>query len=95
MLATSDVPGGVVNILTGRLSDTVPTLAAHQDVNGLDLTGAAGDAEHAAQLEEIAAGTVKRVLRPPEEEPDWTAAPGLRRLRAWVETKTVWHPTGV
>ena len=95
VLATSDVPGGVVNILTGRLADTVPTLAAHQDVNGLDLTGAAGDTEHAAQLEEIAAGTVKRVLRAPDEEPDWTAAPGLRRLRAWVETKTVWHPTGV
>lgn len=95
VMATSDVPGGVVNILTGRLSDTVPTLAAHMDVNAIDLTGAAGDAEHAAQLEVAAADNLKRVLRAPATEPDWTEDPGLTRLTHFLETKTVWHPIGI
>jgi acyl-CoA reductase-like NAD-dependent aldehyde dehydrogenase len=95
VLATSDVPGGVVNILTGQLSDTVPTLASHLDVNAIDLTGAAGDTEHATELEVAAAENLKRVLRAPEEEPDWTLDPGLRRLTAFLETKTVWHPVGI
>jgi acyl-CoA reductase-like NAD-dependent aldehyde dehydrogenase len=95
VLATSDVPGGAVNVLTGSLSDTVPTLASHMDVNALDLTGAAGDREYAAKLEEAAAENLKRVLRPPDEEPDWSADPGLARLRAFLELKTVWHPIGI
>jgi acyl-CoA reductase-like NAD-dependent aldehyde dehydrogenase len=95
VLATSDVPAGVVNILTGQLTDTVPTLAAHMDVNGIDLTGAAGDTEHAAQLEVAAAENLKRVLRAPAEEPDWSADPGTGRLTAFLETKTVWHPIGI
>jgi acyl-CoA reductase-like NAD-dependent aldehyde dehydrogenase len=94
VLATSDVPGGVVNVLTGALSDTAPTLAAHMDVNALDLTGAAGDPAFAADLERAAAENLKRVLRAPEAEPDWFAAPGLERMTAFVETKTVWHPVG-
>jgi acyl-CoA reductase-like NAD-dependent aldehyde dehydrogenase len=95
VLATSDVPGGVVNILTGRLSDTVPTLASHMDVNAIDLTGAAGDTEHSTELEVAAAENLKRVLRAPYEEPDWTLDPGLRRLTTFLETKTVWHPVGI
>jgi acyl-CoA reductase-like NAD-dependent aldehyde dehydrogenase len=95
VLATSDVPGGVVNILTGRLGDTAPWLASHMDVNGIDLTGAAGDTEHARQLEEAAAENLKRVMRPPTEEPDWSEDPGIGRMTSFLETKTVWHPIGV
>ncbi|MDX6301857.1 MAG: hypothetical protein QOF53_3071 [Nocardioidaceae bacterium] len=98
VLATSDVPGGVVNLLTGPLVDTAATLASHMDVNALDLTGAAGDAPEqrafATELEQFAAENLKRVLRAPEQEPDWTAEPGLERLTAFLETKTVWHPIG-
>jgi acyl-CoA reductase-like NAD-dependent aldehyde dehydrogenase len=95
VLATSDMPGGVVNILTGKLSNTAPTLAAHMDVNGLDLTGYAGDAEQSRLLEEAAADNLKRVLRAPDAEPDWSLDPGLERMTTFLETKTVWHPIGV
>jgi acyl-CoA reductase-like NAD-dependent aldehyde dehydrogenase len=95
VLATSDVPGGVVNVLTGRLADTAPWLASHMDVNAIDLTGAAGDEEHARELELAATDNLKRVLRPEPAEPDWTADPGTARLTAFLETKTVWHPIGV
>lgn len=95
VLATSDVPGGVVNILTGRVGDTAPTLASHMDVNAIDLVGAAGDAEHARALEEAAADNLKRVVRAPDAEPDWSLDPGLTRLTAFLETKTVWHPIGI
>jgi acyl-CoA reductase-like NAD-dependent aldehyde dehydrogenase len=93
VLATSDVPGGVVNTLTGRTAELAPWLAAHGDVNALDLTGAA--AGQRIDLARAAAGTVKRVLRVPATEPDWTAMPDITRLRAFVESKTVWHPVGV
>jgi acyl-CoA reductase-like NAD-dependent aldehyde dehydrogenase len=95
VLATSDVPGGVVNILTGRPADTAPWLASHMDVNGIDLTGVAGDPEHARELEESAAENLKRVLRAPATEPDWAEDPGLARMTHFLETKTVWHPIGV
>ena len=95
VLATSDVPGGVVNILTGRVGDTAPWLASHMDVNAIDLTGAAGDTEHARQLEEAATENLKRVVRPPAEEPDWFEDPGIGRMTGFLETKTVWHPIGV
>ncbi|MFC3991947.1 aldehyde dehydrogenase family protein [Actinoplanes siamensis] len=91
--ATSDVPGGVVNVLTGRYAETAPWLAAHADVNALDLTGVES-AELAAELERAAAGTLKRVLRPPAGGADFTADPGLRPMTALLETKTVWHPKG-
>ncbi|MEO3762804.1 aldehyde dehydrogenase family protein [Streptomyces sp. B8F3] len=91
VLATSDVPGGVVNVLSGRTAEIAPTLAAHQDVNAIDLTGA--DAELARELEVAAADNLKRVLRP-RPPYDWTADPGTGRLTAFLETKTVWHPTG-
>ena len=93
VLATSDVPAGVVNMLTGRTAELAPWLAAHGDVNALDLTGAAQTQR--PELEKTAAGTVKRVLRIPATEPDWTKTPDITRLRAFTETKTVWHPIGV
>ncbi len=95
VLATSDVPPGVVNILTGQLADTAPTLASHADVNAIDLTGAAGDPDHARLLEEAAADNLKRVVRADEAEPDWTLDPGLSRVSRFLETKTVWHPKGL
>jgi acyl-CoA reductase-like NAD-dependent aldehyde dehydrogenase len=91
VLATSDLPGGVVNILTGRVAELAPWLASHRDVNALDLTGVAADARPA--LQQAAADNVKRLYVPRHD--DWTADPGTRRLAAFVETKTVWHPIGV
>ncbi len=93
VLATSDLPGGVVNLLTGSVPEIAPWLASHADVNALDLTGA--EPALAAELERTAAETVKRVLPAPAAEPDWTADPGTRRLSAFLELKTVWHPIGV
>lgn len=92
VLATSDVPGGVVNIITGRTAEIAPWLASHGDVNALDLTGAPESLR--ADLERAAAGTVKRVLRNKVSE-DFTVTPDMSRLRAYLETKTVWHPMGV
>jgi acyl-CoA reductase-like NAD-dependent aldehyde dehydrogenase len=94
VLATSDLPGGVVNILTGRATETAPWLAGHADVNAIDLTGVA-DPDLAKALEEAAAENLKRVLRPPATPTDWTADPGIERMTALLETKTVWHPKGV
>src|SRR5215211_2420102 len=89
--ATSDVPAGVVNILTGKITELAPHLAAHADVNALDLTGAS--AELRESLEQAAAETVKRVYVP-KGVPDFIATPGTARLRAFLEIKTVWHPIG-
>lgn len=91
VLATSDVPGGVVNLLTGFTAELAPWLAAHRDVNAIDLTGISPDARGA--LAEAAADNVKRVYVP--RDVDWSADPGTSRLGAFVETKTVWHPIGV
>jgi len=90
VLATSDVPGGVVNILTGRTAELAPVLAGHFDVNAIDLTGAA--AGERADLERLAASNVKRVFSSDE---DWAEAPEPRRMLAFLETKTVWHPVGI
>ncbi len=121
VLATSDVPGGAVNLLTGRTAELAPPLAAHRDINALDLTGAAGAVGvRWGDLAAEAAESVKRVVRPPAgaagggagggggggggsggggdadaAEPDWTAAAHPRRILAFTETKTVWHPKGV
>jgi acyl-CoA reductase-like NAD-dependent aldehyde dehydrogenase len=92
VLATSDLPGGVVNIVTGRAAEIAATLAAHRDVDALDLAGA--PAELATELARAAAVNVKRVLAAPPDEPDWTEPPTPRRILAFVETKTVWHPVG-
>ena len=93
VLATSDVPGGVVNLLTGDSAELGPWLAEHADVDGIDLTGAPPG--RAMEFEREAAGTVKRVVRPQADETDWTADPGLSRMTPFLETKTVWHPIGV
>ncbi|MEE1741863.1 aldehyde dehydrogenase family protein [Streptomyces sp. BE147] len=99
VLATSDLPGGVVNILSGDTAELAAPLASHQDVNAIDLTGA--DTALAKELEIAAADNLKRVLRPRPVDAegeggstDWTADPGTDRLTAFLETKTVWHPTG-
>jgi len=83
-LATSDVPGGVVNLLTGRKKELAPWLAAHMDVNAIDLGGVEGER---AELERLAADNVKRVVRSGEGQSIWHAA-------AFLELKTVWHPIG-
>jgi acyl-CoA reductase-like NAD-dependent aldehyde dehydrogenase len=86
VLATSDVPGGVVNVLTGYRSELAPVLAGHMDVNALDLAGADGEV---AELERLAADNVKRVVRgSADSQSPWEAA-------AFLELKTVWHPIGV
>ncbi|MFD5570174.1 aldehyde dehydrogenase family protein [Streptomyces cadmiisoli] len=90
VLATSDVPGGVVNVLSGRTAEIALPLAAHQDVNAIDLAGA--DDSLAKELEIAAADNLKRVLRP--QPVDYAATPGTDRMTAFLETKTVWHPTG-
>jgi len=93
VLATSDVPGGVVNVITGDAAEVGPWLASHSDVNALDLAGAA-DLDWAA-LEATAAGTLKRVLRPRDGGVHWAATPpGPARILFFTETKTVWHPKG-
>ena len=84
-LATSDVPGGVVNVLTGHRSELAPWLASHMDVNAIDLGGADGDA---LELERAAAANVKRVVHgKPDAQSPWEVA-------AFLELKTVWHPVG-
>ena len=91
VLATSDVPGGVVNVLTGRVAEVGPWLASHMDVNAIDLAGAPGAL--ADDLAVAAAENLKRVVRLPAA--DWAAEPGLERMFGFLETKTVWHPMGV
>ncbi|MEI8105721.1 MAG: aldehyde dehydrogenase family protein [Actinomycetes bacterium] len=86
VLATSDVPGGAVNILTGKRAELAPWLASHMDVNAIDLTGADG---LRTELELAAAENVKRVVL---AKPD---AQSLYEISAFLELKTVWHPIGV
>ena len=84
-LATSDVPGGVVNLLTGNHAELAPVLASHMDVNAIDLCGADGDAP---ELERLAADNVKRVVRGRADvQSPWEIA-------SFLELKTVWHPMG-
>jgi acyl-CoA reductase-like NAD-dependent aldehyde dehydrogenase len=88
MTASSDFPGGVLNIVSGLTAELAPVLAAHEDVDGIDLSGAAP--ERADELAALGAGSIKRVYRPHDNDHD----PSLRRLRAFVETSTVWHTIG-
>jgi acyl-CoA reductase-like NAD-dependent aldehyde dehydrogenase len=84
-IATSDVPGGVVNVLTGFAAELGPWLASHMDVNAIDLCGADGDA---ADLERLAAENVKRVVHgAADAQSPW-------EIGAFLELKTVWHPIG-
>lgn len=89
ILSTSDVPGGVVNVLTGDIAEIGPWLATHLDVNALDLTGV-DDADVARDLEAEAAVNLKRVVRP-----GTSTAQALTRITPFLEHKTVWHPIGV
>ena len=85
-LATADVPGGVVNILTGLREELAPWLAGHMDVNAIDVTGADGEV---AELERLAAENVKRVVRgAADDQSAW-------EISRFLELKTVWHPIGV
>jgi acyl-CoA reductase-like NAD-dependent aldehyde dehydrogenase len=85
VLATSDVPPGAVNILTGRRAELAPWLAGHMDVNAIDVTGADG---LVADIERLAAENVKRVVRAdPEAQSPW-------QIADFLELKTVWHPIG-
>jgi acyl-CoA reductase-like NAD-dependent aldehyde dehydrogenase len=95
VLATSDVPGGVVNLLTGSAETVGPWLASHMDVNAIDLCGLAGSGDLATELEVAAAENLKRVRRAPAAEPDWSEEPELSAMTDYLETKTVWHPIGV
>jgi acyl-CoA reductase-like NAD-dependent aldehyde dehydrogenase len=90
-MATSDLPGGVINLLTGSVDELSPWMASHRDVNCLDLTGVEPAARVALAM--AAADNVKRVYSPASL--DLAADPGMARLGAFVETKTVWHPIGV
>ena len=92
VLATSDVPGGVVNLLTGSTSELVPWLAGHMDVNAIDVTGVPDDL--AAQVDELAAENVKRVHRGPGGDPFEGDAQSPFEITALMEFKTVWHPIG-
>ena len=87
-LAAAALPGGVVNVLTGEVAEISPWLAAHQDVNAIDLAGAPGAL--ADDLAVAAAGNLKRVVR--FVNPDWATEPGLERMFSTLETKTIWHP---
>ena len=87
-LAAAGLPPGVVNVLTGEVAEISPWLAAHQDVNAIDLAGAPGAL--ADDLAVAAAGNLKRVVR--FANPDWSVEPGLERMFATLETKTVWQP---
>jgi acyl-CoA reductase-like NAD-dependent aldehyde dehydrogenase len=83
-IATSDLPGGVVNVLTGFASELAPVLAGHMDVNAIDLAGGNGNAE----LERLAADNVKRVVHGiADGQSPW-------EIQAFLELKTVWHPVG-
>ena len=96
VLATSDVPGGVVNILTGHTAEVAPHLSSHADVNGIDVAGTLGaDDVTWGDLEAAAAETLKRVRRPiTDAEPDFAEEQSLSQILVWTETKTVWHPKG-
>ncbi len=93
-LATSDVPGGVINLLTGKRAELVPWFAKHRDLNALDLTGV-DDAELAADAERTAAESVMRMARPAPDT-DWASgdAESPYVIESFLEHKTVWHPKG-
>ena len=93
VLATSDVPGGVINILTGFKQELTPWLASHMDVNAIDLIGVPEDVLDEAEA--MTAGNVKRVVR--EDIGDWfddATAQSPYAITALMEMKTVWHPMG-
>jgi acyl-CoA reductase-like NAD-dependent aldehyde dehydrogenase len=91
VLATSDVPGGVINVLTGHTAELVPWLAGHMDVNALDTAGVPEDL--LPQVDELAAENVKRLVRA-DGDTDWFVDESPYAVTAFMEMKTVWHPIG-
>ena len=98
-MATSDVPGGVINIISGQRTELVPWLAAHQDLNGIDAYGVPATLRVA--LERAAIENLKRVARPPRagaDPIDWLDDARAQRpewIAAFLKIKTVWHPIGM
>jgi len=92
VLATSDVPGGVVNLLTGAVEELVAWLGGHMDVNAIDVTGVPDDLRE--EVERLAAENVKRLHRAPDADPFSAAAQSPYEITALMESKTVWHPVG-
>jgi acyl-CoA reductase-like NAD-dependent aldehyde dehydrogenase len=94
VLATSDVPGGAVNILTGFTAELVPWLAGHMDVNAIDITGV--PEEQRDEVERLAAENVKRIVRAEDGQTDWLGdrAQSPYAVTSFMEMKTVWHPMG-
>ena len=89
VLATSDVPGGVVNVITGFKAELVPWLAGHLDVDTIDVTGVPD--ELVAEVERLGADNVKRIVRPADGDP---LGESPHDVLAFMEHKTVWHPAG-
>jgi acyl-CoA reductase-like NAD-dependent aldehyde dehydrogenase len=94
VLATSDVPGGVINILTGYTAELVPWLAGHMDVNAIDVTGV--PEELRPEVERLGAENVKRIVRAEDGQTEWLSdrAQSPYAVTAFMEMKTVWHPMG-
>lgn len=96
VIGTSDVPGGVVNVLCGKKAELVKALATHRDVDAID--DGSGDPALSLLVETEAADRVRRISRPrAKAEDDWfdeTLAEGLGALEPFLETKTIWHPAG-
>jgi len=94
VLATSDVPGGVINVLTGYTAELVPWLAGHMDVNAIDITGLSEDLR--PDVERLGAENVKRIVRADDGQRDWLNehAQSPYAVTAFMEMKTVWHPMG-
>lgn len=99
ILATSDVPGGVLNLITGHRAELVPWLAAHMDVNAIDAWGVPADQLAAVQIAGVE--NMKRIVRPPRgglQTFDWLDDGRAQRpeyIAAFLEIKTVWHPIGM
>jgi len=91
VLATSDIPAGVVNVLTGYVEELAPILAGHMDINAIDLAGVS--AEGHAGLAALSVENLKRVIPPRTLPRDGNVS--LEALSSLVELKTVWHPIGV
>jgi acyl-CoA reductase-like NAD-dependent aldehyde dehydrogenase len=94
VLATSDVPGGVINVLTGYTAELVPWLAGHMDVNAIDISGLSEDLR--PEVERLGAENVKRIVRADDGQRDWMSerAQSPYAVTAFMEMKTVWHPMG-
>ena len=92
VLATSDVPGGVINVLTGRTAEIAPWLASHMDVNAIDLTGAP---DPTGRRPGRRRRRQPQARHPPRRARTGPSPPACNRMLAYLETKTVWHPAGV